>query len=56
MKFKVSYTESTIRELEIEADSPEEAERKVIDGDADYDESCEVDATVVGVNSVEEIA
>jgi hypothetical protein len=51
-KYKVSYTESVIREIDIEAETAEEAERMVIACDADYDQSCEVDATVVSVNSV----
>ena len=55
MKYLVSYTEIQIRELRVEADSPEEAEAKVLDGDVDYDESSQVDATVSGVNSVEEV-
>lgn len=55
MKFKVSYTENVLRELDIEAESAQEAEDMVMDGRADYDESCEVDATVVSVNSVKEL-
>jgi hypothetical protein len=55
MKFKVSYSENVQREIDIEAESAEEAEAMVMDGRADYDESCEVDATVVSVNGVEEL-
>ena len=55
MKFTVSYSESQIREIDIEAESAEEAERMVLEGDADYGESREIDATVMSVNSVEEI-
>jgi hypothetical protein len=54
-KYTVSYTESVIREIDIEAETAEEAENMVMDGSADYDQSCEVDATVVSVNSVEEL-
>ncbi|MDD2246363.1 MAG: hypothetical protein PHC39_04695 [Proteiniphilum sp.] len=55
MKFKVSYTESVIREIDIDAKDAKEAEDVVMDGRADYDQSCEVDATVVSVNSVDEL-
>jgi hypothetical protein len=55
MKYQVGYSESQIRNITVEADSPEEAERMVMDGDVDYSESVEVDATVVSVNSVEEM-
>ena len=54
-KFTVRYSEHAIREIVVEADSAEEAERKVIDGDVDFDKSSEVDATVTGVNSVTEV-
>jgi hypothetical protein len=52
-KYLVSYSENTIRNLVVDAGTQEEAEQKVIDGDADYDNSIEVDATIVGVNSSE---
>lgn len=52
-KYKVTYSEHQIREIDIEADTPEEAERIVMDGDADYDTSHEVDADVADVCDVE---
>jgi len=55
MKFKVCYSESSIREIDINAESAEEAERMVIDGEADYDMSHELNTEVVSVNSVEVI-
>ena len=54
-KYKVTYSESSIREIDIEAESPEEAKRMVNDGEANYDESHEVDCEVTGVCSVEEL-
>jgi len=54
-KFTVRYSEHAIRKIVVEADSAEEAERKVIDDDVDFDKSSEVDATVTGVNSVTEV-
>ncbi len=46
MKFKVSYTENVMKELVVDADSTEEAERMVMDGDCDYDGAFETDAYV----------
>ena len=54
-KYKVAYSESSIREIDIEANSPEEAIDMVRDGDVDYNASCEVDATVTDVISAEEL-
>jgi len=46
MMFKVSYTENVMKELVVEADSQEEAEQKVMNGDCDYDDAFETDAYV----------
>jgi hypothetical protein len=53
--FKVCYTESVVKEIDIEAESAEEAERMVDDGSVDYDTAVESDAEIVCINSVEEI-
>jgi hypothetical protein len=53
--FLVNYSEHGIREIVIEADSAEEAEEIVMDGDADYDAAEELDTEVVSVNEVREI-
>jgi hypothetical protein len=53
--FKVCYTESVVKEIDIEAESAEEAERIVDDGGADYDAAVESDAEIVCIDSVEEI-
>ena len=50
-KFLVSYSENVIRNIIVEAHDAEEAEAMVMDGDVDYDDSVEVDATVVSINS-----
>ncbi len=52
-KYKVTYSESQIREIYIEAESPDEAEQMVKVGYVEYDESRQLDATVMDVNSVE---
>lgn len=52
-RWSVSYSEKTIREIVVTADTEEEAENMVLDGDVDYDASCEIDAEILGVNSVE---
>jgi hypothetical protein len=53
MKYKVSYSEHVLRDIDVEADCAEEAERMVLDGEVDYDQSVEVDAEVTCVNSSE---
>jgi hypothetical protein len=55
MKYRVNYNESAIRTIIVEAESPEEAERMVYEGDedVDYSESSEDDSTIVCINSVE---
>lgn len=53
MNYQVSYSEHQIRTIIVKADTAEEAERMVMDGDVDYSESTEVDATVVSINSSE---
>lgn len=52
-KWFVCYSENRIMEIEVEADTDEEAERMVMDGEVDYSESTEQDAEVTCVNSVE---
>ena len=52
-KFLVSYSENVIRNIVVKAHDAEEAEEMVMDGDVDYDDSVEVDATVVSINSSE---
>ena len=52
-KFLVSYSENVIRNIVVEAHDAETAEEMVMNGDVDYDESVEVDATVVSINSSE---
>jgi hypothetical protein len=52
-RWNVCYSEHRIMEIIVEADSDEEAERMVMDGEVDYSESKEQDAEVTGVNSVE---
>jgi hypothetical protein len=53
MRYCVSYSERSIREIIVEANSEEEAERMVMDGDVDYDESSELDAEIININSSE---
>jgi hypothetical protein len=55
MKYRVNYNESSIRTIIVEAESPEEAERMVYEGDedVDYSASSEDDSTIMCVNSVE---
>lgn len=55
MKYLISYTEVQIRNIEVNADSAEEAENMVMDGDVDFDTSSETDATVTSINSSSEI-
>jgi hypothetical protein len=55
VRYRVDYSEHRMMSIEIEADTPEEAERIVMDGEADYNTSHEDDAEVVSVNYVEEI-
>ncbi len=55
-KFLVNYSENHIYEIVIEAESKEEAERIVSDGDADYDTAKEIDSTLVDINNTEEIS
>ena len=53
--FLVNYSEHGIREIVIEADSSEEVEEIVRDGDANYDAAKELDTEIVSVNHVTEI-
>ena len=54
-KYKVSYSEHRHMEIDIDADSPEEAEEMILNGDADFDQAYERDAEIASVNEVEEI-
>ena len=51
----VTYSESRLMEIEVEADNEEEAERIVMDGEADYATATEIDnsAEIMSVNHVE---
>lgn len=51
-RWMVSYSENRLMELIVEAESEEEAERMVLNGDADYDKAYEQDAEIVSVNDV----
>lgn len=53
MRYIVKYSEVQQRCITVEAASAEEAERMVMDGDVDYDESVEEDAIITSVNSAE---
>ena len=55
IKYRVNYTEAVRREIDVEAETAEEAESMVMDGSVDYDESCEVDSTVVSVDGAREL-
>ena len=55
MKFKVTYTETSTREVDIIADSKEEAECKVSHGDFNMDDSCETYSELAHVDYSEEI-
>jgi hypothetical protein len=56
-KYRVSYNEASMRTLIVNAESKEEAERMVLDGDEDidYDDSTEDDSTIVCINSCDEV-
>lgn len=54
-KYKVTYAEHVLREIEIEADNPEEAKDIVSSGCADYDNAVETDVELCDITSVEEI-
>ena len=54
-RYKVSYSEHRYMEIDIEADTPEEAEKMVSDGNVDFDEAYEKDCEIASVNDVEEI-
>lgn len=54
-RYLVNYTESAIRKIVVTADSAEEAERMVMRGDVDYDESDFVDCDIVCVNDVQKV-
>jgi hypothetical protein len=56
-KFIVSYSEHSLREIAVTAETAEEAERMVLEGDLDVDCGASElqDAEVVSVNNVREI-
>ena len=54
-KFLVNYSENHIYEIIIEAETKEEAEEIVNNGDADYRASREIDCTLVDINHTEEV-
>jgi hypothetical protein len=54
-KYIVCYSEHSIREIAVTAKSAEEAERMVMDGDVEYDDSELLDAEVSSVDDVMEI-
>ena len=54
-KFKVTYTETIVREIDIEANTAEEAEQMVSSGRFDPDDAYETDAELAHVDSVEAI-
>ena len=54
-KYKVSYSEHRYMEIDIEANTPEEAGKMVSDGNVDFDGAYERDTEIASVNSVEEI-
>jgi len=51
----VSYSETRLMEIEVEADNEEEAERIVMDGEADYNTATEIPdgVEITCVNKVE---
>ena len=55
-KFLVNYSENHIYEIVIEAETKEEAEEIVNNGDADFDKAREIDCTLVDINHTEEVA
>jgi hypothetical protein len=55
MRYLVSYSEHQQRTIEVDADTPEDAEAMVMEGRADYEGSSQVDAEIVSVNDVTEI-
>ena len=54
-KYKVTYAEHVLREIEIDAESPEEAADIVRSGQADYTTAIEYDVELCDVTRVEEI-
>lgn len=54
-KYKVTYAEHVLREIEIDAKSPEEAADVVRSGQADYNTAVECDVELCDVTRVEEI-
>ena len=55
-KFLVNYSENHIYEIVIEAETKEEAEEIVNNGDADYSMAREIDSTLVDINHTEEVS
>ena len=55
MKFKVTYTETIVREIDIVADTAEEASENVTYGLFDPDEAYTVSEELANVDSVEAI-
>ena len=55
-KYLVNYSENHIYEIIVEADSKEEAEEIVNNGDADFDTAREIDSTLVDINRAEEVS
>lgn len=52
-RWTVCYSEKRLMEIIVEADTQEEAENMVMDGDADYDSAVELDAHILDVNNSE---
>lgn len=52
-RWTVCYSENRIMEIIVEADTQEDAERMVMDGDVDYDTATELDADITNVNDSE---
>jgi capsular polysaccharide biosynthesis protein len=54
-RYVVGYSEHRIMNITVEAESKDEAEKMVSEGNVDFDDATEQDAEVTSVNSVEEI-
>jgi hypothetical protein len=52
-RWTVCYSEKRLMEVIVEADTQEEAEAIVNDGEADYDSALELDAHILHVNNSE---
>ncbi len=53
--YKVTFAEHVLREIDIEADTPEAAADIVRSGEADYLDAVEVDVELCDVTRVEEL-